>query len=219
MYGCTQRQKFSPISTSKKQTSEIETVNSTHLRGEQGRNAVAKFKGKSLLRHFAPDRKCRPEGKSYSALWKHKWAGLACNLFIVQCTYVGRRRAESCLYADTRTYTDGLHLAGGNGTIAAEMAPSGRGYCPLQSSTSKDEARRSNQTIILDWYRKQRVNKNMNHSGGFFGVLFWVFLATFAGNETTWSVTEPFNSIAFRRTSKTALARHRRKTNEFAASK
>lgn len=30
-------------------------------------------------------------------------------------------------------------------------------------------------------------------------VSFLVFFATFAGNETTWSVTEPFNSIAFSR--------------------
>lgn len=67
---------------------------------------------------------------------------------MAQCTCVVRRRAESCLYADTRAYTDGLHLASGNGTVAAEVAPSGPGYCPLQSSARKDQARQSNQTMI-----------------------------------------------------------------------
>lgn len=51
-------------------------------------------------------------------------------------------------YTQTHAYTDGLHLARGNGTVAAEMAPSGPGYCPLQSGTREGEAWRSNQTMI-----------------------------------------------------------------------
>lgn len=90
-----------------------ETVNVIHPRGEPGRSAVTKFKGKSPLRHLAPDRKCRPEGKSPPALGKHKWAGLACVLFIAQCTYVVRRGSQSRLYAGTRADTDGLDRDGG----------------------------------------------------------------------------------------------------------
>lgn len=86
--------------------------------------------------------------KSSSALRKQKWVGLARTLLIAQCTYVVRRRAGFCLYTDTSAYTDGLHLAGGNGTVAAEMAPSSPGYCPLQSSARNGEAWQSNQTML-----------------------------------------------------------------------